>query len=93
MPDARSPIRHHLVLYRRDPEQGRARFSSLMIEQDLFGTIRLVRNWGFVGSKCQEKVEIFCDEAKAAQALDGWARAQRHKGYTDLCAGGAEPLR
>jgi hypothetical protein len=54
MPDARSPIRHHLVLYRRDPEQGRARFFSLMIERDLFGTIRLVRNWGAVGSKGQE---------------------------------------
>ena len=72
MPDARSPIRHHLVLYRRDPEQGRARFFSLMIERDLFGTIWLVRNWGFVGSKGQDKVEIFSDEAKAAQALEGW---------------------
>jgi hypothetical protein len=41
MPDARSPIKHHLVLYRRAPEQGRARFFSLMIERDLFGTIRL----------------------------------------------------
>ena len=41
MPDARSPIRHHLVLYQRDPEQGRARFFSLVIERDLFGTIRL----------------------------------------------------
>jgi predicted DNA-binding WGR domain protein len=51
MPDARSPIRHHLVLYQCDPEQGRARFFSLMIERDLFGTIRLVRNWGLVGSK------------------------------------------
>jgi hypothetical protein len=45
MPDARSPIRHPLVLYRCDPEQGRARFFSLVIERDLFGTIRLVRNW------------------------------------------------
>ena len=43
MPDARSPIRHHLVLYRCDPEQGRGLFS-LMIERNLFGTIRLVRN-------------------------------------------------
>jgi predicted DNA-binding WGR domain protein len=84
MPDARSPIRHHLVLYRRDPERGRARFVSLMIERDLFGTIRLVRNWGFVGSKGQEKVEIFPDESKAAQALDSWAGSQRRKGYTDL---------
>jgi hypothetical protein len=56
MPDARSPIRHHLVLYRRDLEQGQARFFSLMVERDLFGTIRLVRNWGAVGFKGQEKV-------------------------------------
>jgi predicted DNA-binding WGR domain protein len=52
MPDARSPIRHHLVLYRR--EQGRAHFFSLMVERDLFGTIRLVRNWGHVGTKGPE---------------------------------------
>jgi predicted DNA-binding WGR domain protein len=84
MPDARSPIRHHLVLYRRDPEQGRARFFSLMIECDLFGTIRLVRNWRPVGFKGQEQVEIFSDEAEAAQALETWASTQRCKGYTDL---------
>jgi predicted DNA-binding WGR domain protein len=59
MPDARSPIWHHLVLYRRDPEQGKARFFSLTIERDLFGTIRLVRNWRPVDSKGQEQVEIF----------------------------------
>jgi hypothetical protein len=34
------------VLHRRDLEQGVARFYSLMIERDLFGTIRLVRSWG-----------------------------------------------
>ena len=84
MPDARSPIRHHQVLYRRDPEQGRSHFFSLMIERDLFGTIRLVRNWGFVGSKGQENVEIFPDEATAANALEDWADAQRQKGYADL---------
>ena len=77
MPDARSPIRHHLALYRRDPEQGRARFFSLMIERDLFGTIWLVRNWGFVGSKGQEKVEIFSDEA--GHALEGWAEPSDSK--------------
>ncbi|EIM30208.1 WGR domain-containing protein [Microvirga lotononidis] len=84
MPDARSPIKHHLVLYRREPEQGRTRFFSLMIERDLFGPIRLVRNEGFVGSKGQEKVENFSSESQALDALEGWARAQRHKGYTDL---------
>ena len=84
MPDARSPIRHHLVLYRRDPEPSRARFFSLMVERDLFGTVRLVRNWGYVASKGQEMVEIFSDQTQAAQALEGWAGVQRDKGYTDL---------
>jgi predicted DNA-binding WGR domain protein len=84
MPDKRSPIRHHVVLYRRDPGQGRACFYSLMIERDLFGTIRLVRNWGPVGFNGQEKVEIFTNEAEAGQALEAWAVAQRRKGYTDL---------
>jgi len=60
------------------------RFFSLMIERHLFGTIRLVRNWGFVGAKGQEKVEIFPDEAKAGQELDSWAGIQRRKGHTDL---------
>jgi predicted DNA-binding WGR domain protein len=55
-----------------------------MIERDLFGTIRLVRNWGFVGSKGQEKVEVFPDEARAATALESWASAQRLKDYMDL---------
>jgi predicted DNA-binding WGR domain protein len=84
MPDARSPIRHHLVLHRRDPEQGRARFFSLMIERDLFGAIRLVRNWGYVGTKGQEKVDIFPNEPEASRVLEGWAKTQRRKGYTDL---------
>jgi hypothetical protein len=36
--ELRSPIKHHLVLHRIDPEQGIRRFYSLMIERDLFGT-------------------------------------------------------
>jgi predicted DNA-binding WGR domain protein len=92
MPDARSPIRHHLVLYRRDPEQGRARFFSLMIERELFGTIRLVRNWGFVGSKGREKVEIFPGKTEAAQSSEVRAEAKRKRGDTDLRLVGEGPL-
>jgi hypothetical protein len=42
--DLRSPIKHHLVLHRIDPEQGIRRFYSLMIERDLFGIVRLARH-------------------------------------------------
>jgi predicted DNA-binding WGR domain protein len=69
----RSPIKHHLVLHRRDPEQGIARFYSLMIERDLFGTVRLVRNWGRIGSNGQELVELFANELEAGEALEAVA--------------------
>jgi predicted DNA-binding WGR domain protein len=85
MPDElRSPIKHHLVLHRIDPEQGIRRFYSLMIERDLFGTIRLVRNWGRIGTRGQELVEIHADEIAAGQALEAVARLKRRRGYCDL---------
>ena len=72
--DLRSPIKHHLVLHRIDPEQGIRRFYSLMIERDLFGTVRLVRNWGRIGTNGQELVEIFADEIEAARRWRQWRR-------------------
>jgi predicted DNA-binding WGR domain protein len=54
--DERSLIQHHLVLRRIDPEQDTQRFCSLMIKRDLFGTVRLVRNWGRIGANGQELV-------------------------------------
>jgi predicted DNA-binding WGR domain protein len=78
--DLRSPSKHHLVLHRINPEQGIRRFYSLMIERDLFGTVRLVRNWGRIGTTGQELVEIFADELEAGQALEAVARAKRRRG-------------
>jgi predicted DNA-binding WGR domain protein len=82
--DERSPIKHHLVLHRIDPEQSIRRFYSLMIERDLFGTVRLVRNWGRIGTNGQELVEIFDSEVGAGQALEALARIKRRRGYRDL---------
>ena len=48
MPDDRSPVRRAVILRRVDPDLNVARFYALMIERDLFGTVRLVRNWGRV---------------------------------------------
>ncbi len=85
MPDElRSPIKHHLVLHRIDPEQGIRRFYSLMIERDLFGTVRLVRNWGRIGTNGQELVEVFETELDARKALEKIAAAKRQRGYRDL---------
>ncbi len=84
MPDElRSPIKHHLMLHRIDREQGIRRFYSLMIERDLFGTVRLVRNWGRIGTNGRELVEEFASEIETGQALEA-ARAKRRRGYRDL---------
>jgi predicted DNA-binding WGR domain protein len=85
MPDElRSPIQHHLVLHRIDPEQDIRRFYSLMIERDLFGAVRLVRNWGRIGTNGQEMVEMFSNELEAGQALEALAAVKRRRGYRDL---------
>lgn len=85
MPDElRSPIKHHLVLHRIDPERGVWRFYSLMIERDLFGTVRLVCNWGRIGTNGQEKVEEYPSEEEAGAALEAIAQAKRRQGYQDL---------
>jgi predicted DNA-binding WGR domain protein len=55
-----------------------------MIERDLFGTVRLVRNWGRIGTKGQELVEIHTDEIEAGQALEAVAVLKRRRGYQDL---------
>jgi predicted DNA-binding WGR domain protein len=82
--DLRSPIKHHLVLHKRDPERRVARFYSLMIERDLFGTVRLERNWGRIGTNGQEMVEVFASEVEAGEALEALAQAKRRRGYQDL---------
>jgi predicted DNA-binding WGR domain protein len=72
------------VLHRIDPEQRIRRIYSLMIERDLFGTVRLMRNWGRIGTNGQEMVEIFADELEAGEALEAVAKAKRRRGYRDL---------
>jgi predicted DNA-binding WGR domain protein len=87
MDDARSPIKHWLVLHRINPERRVWRvwrFYSLAIERDLFGTITLVRNWGRIGTNGREMVQEFASEIEAARALEALARAKRRRGYRDL---------
>jgi predicted DNA-binding WGR domain protein len=84
MPDEHSPIQHHIVLHRIDSERRVRRFYSLMIERDLFGAVRLVCNWGQIGTPGQEMVSEFPTEAEAGEALEAIAQAKRRRGYRDL---------
>jgi predicted DNA-binding WGR domain protein len=49
---------------------------------DLFSTIRLVRNWGRIGTNGQELVGIY--ETEDGKALEVFAAAKRRRGYRDL---------
>jgi predicted DNA-binding WGR domain protein len=46
--------------------------------------VRLVRNWGRIGTNGQELAEIFATEIEAGQALEGMAALKRRRGYQDL---------
>ena len=63
---------------------GNRRSYSLIIERDLFGTVRLVRNWGRIGTSGQQLVEIHADEIEAGQTLEALAAVRRRHGYWDL---------
>jgi predicted DNA-binding WGR domain protein len=55
-----------------------------MIERDLFGTMRLVRHWGRIGTNGQEKAGEFDSEDEAGKALEALAQVKRRQGYRDL---------
>jgi len=61
-----------------------APFYALAIERDLFGTVRLVRNWGRIGTRGRERAEEYETEFEARTALEALARAKRRRGYQDL---------
>jgi predicted DNA-binding WGR domain protein len=85
MPDPLSRTERTVMLRRIDPEHGMARYYSLMVERDLFGTVRLVRHWGRIGAmQGRELAQDFVTEAEAVEALERLAAAKRRRGYQDL---------
>ena len=85
MPHHLSRLQRTVMLRRIDPEHGMARYYSLMIERDLFGTVRLVRHWGRIGAiQRRELAQDFPTEDEAVEALERLAAAKRRRGYRDL---------
>ena len=84
MADDRSPVRRAVILRQIDPELRAARFYSLVIERDLFGPARLVRNWDRIGTLGWERAAEYGTELEARQALEALAKAKRRRGYRDL---------
>lgn len=58
-----------------------ARFYRLTIEPTLFGDVSLVRTWGRIGTRGQEKVHFFENEKQALTLFLDILRQKRQKGY------------
>lgn len=70
-----------LVLDRCDPSQNVSRFYVLRIEPSLFGDPTLVREWGRIGQRGRQRIELHPTEDKAAEALESWLRRKQRRGY------------
>ena len=68
-----------------DPEHGMARFYSLTVDRDLFGTVRLVRlGAGSVLCRDASWPRTSPTEEEAGEELERPAAAKRRRGYRDL---------
>ena len=79
---------YHLHIQRLDPTRNMARYYRLAIEPTLFGNISLVRNWGRIGTRGQERVHVFENEKQALILFLDILREKRRKGYRPVALGG-----
>ncbi len=73
-----------VLLVRRDPARGMARFYALRAVPDLLGGWTLVREWGRVGSPGRVRVDAFAAEDAAVVELE--RLAWRKRGYAESSA-------
>lgn len=74
-------LNYHLHVQRIDAARNMARYYRLAIESTLFGNVALVRNWGRIGTRGQERVDLFDTEKQALALFLEILRDKRRKGY------------
>ncbi|MGQ3141280.1 MULTISPECIES: WGR domain-containing protein [Hyphomicrobiales] len=72
---------YHLYVERVDPDRNMARFYTLAIEPTLFGTPRLLRRWGRIGTLGRTMVHHFEREEDAVALFLDLLRERRAHGY------------
>ena len=58
-----------------------ARFYEISLEPTLFGETSLVRIWGRLGTRGQQRIDVFSSEKQAVEAFLELLRQKRAKGY------------
>lgn len=70
-----------LYVQRIDTTKNMARFYAMSIEPDIFGGSALVRRWGRIGTRGQERIDSFTDDLQAISHFAFLARQKRARGY------------
>ena len=72
----------HLHIQRVDLSRNMARYYELSLEPTLFSEISLVRTWGRIGRRGQQRVDLYPTEQQALQTFLELLRKKRAKGYS-----------
>ena len=69
---------------RRDPARNMKRFYRLTVQQDLFGTALIVREWGRIGLSSRQQTQEAPDLAVATRHALRLAGEKQRRGYRPL---------
>lgn len=72
---------YHLYIERIDATKNMARFYALSIQPTLFGQASLLRCWGRIGCRGQQKIHMFEHEDQAVDLFLELLSEKRTKGY------------
>lgn len=78
---------HTLHFRREDPARNMARYYGLSLQPTLFGPVALVRNWGRIGTRGQQRIEWHESVREAEVALARQAARRLKRGYAILSPG------
>jgi predicted DNA-binding WGR domain protein len=72
---------YYLYVERIEPEKNMARFYALAVQPTLFGEVSLMRSWGRIGTRGQQKLHVFNEEKCAVGLFLELLREKRNRGY------------
>lgn len=70
-----------LYLTRCDPARNMARYYALEVAPDLLGGAVLIRSWGRIGARGQQRRQWYAAAAEAVGAQSHWLDRKQRRGY------------